>query len=71
MSILLDPPAKSAVPPAQSVRSSPIFYPGWDDLPGLNPMDLTGDGEQLVMRIADPAGGANPLRILRCVAKNS
>ena len=40
-----------------SVRSSPIMYPGWDDLPGLKPMDLTGDGEQLVMRIPDSAGG--------------
>ena len=33
------------------------MYPGWDDLPGLKPMDLTGDGEQLVMRIPDTAGG--------------
>ena len=40
-----------------SVRSSPIMYPGYDDLPGLKPQDLTGDGEQLVMRIEDPAGG--------------
>ena len=40
-----------------SVRSSPVLFPGVESVPGLVPEDIDGNGELLVMRIPDPAGG--------------
>jgi hypothetical protein len=40
-----------------SVRSSPLIFPGAEHVPGLVPRDIDGNGELLVMRVADPAGG--------------
>jgi len=39
-----------------SVRSYPKFYPYEEDLPGLHPMDLDGDGVIRRMRVQNPNG---------------
>jgi hypothetical protein len=40
-----------------SVRSSPLLFPGAERVPGLVPEDIDNNGELLIMRVPDPAGG--------------
>ncbi len=42
----------------ETMRSVPRYYPfqNWEEMPGLYPADINGDGEILLMRIEDPTG---------------
>lgn len=40
----------------QMLRSSPLLYPEPEEMEGLRPSDIDGDGKILRMRIADPNG---------------